>query len=111
MGDPMRPLLWVSKSHAKLAMTLRAKGHPVAKSSIPKLLRQLGYCRQVNRKTLEGSRNPDRDAQFEHINAAVVATQAAGQPVISIDTKKKVCCRGTRGVRNELKSHVQLGES
>ncbi len=89
MGDPMRPLLWVSKSHAKLAMTLRAKGHPVAKSSIPKLLRQLGYCRQVNRKTLEGSRNPDRDAQFEHINAAVVATQAAGQPVISIDTKKK----------------------
>ena len=52
-------------------MTLRAKGHPVCQeSSIPKLLRQLGYCRQVNRKTLEGSRNPDRDAQFEHINAA-----------------------------------------
>jgi hypothetical protein len=45
----------------------------------------------VNRKTLEGSRNPDRDAQFEHINAAVIATQAAGQPVISIDTKKKEC--------------------
>ena len=49
----------------------------------------MGYRRQVNRKTLEGSRNPDRDAQFEHINAAVIATQAAGQPVISIDTKKK----------------------
>jgi hypothetical protein len=89
MGDPMRPLLWVSKSHAKLAAELRAKGHKVAKSSIPKLLRRLKYCRQVNRKTLEGSRNPDRDAQFEHINAAVIATQAAGQPVISIDTKKK----------------------
>jgi hypothetical protein len=89
IGDPMRLLLWVSKSHAKLAAALRAKGHKVAKSSIPKLLRQLGYRRQVNRKTLEGSRNPDRDAQFEHINAAVIATQVAGQPVISIDTKKK----------------------
>jgi len=89
LGDPMRLLLWVSKSHAKLAVALRAKGHKVSKSSIPKLLRLLGYRRQVNRKTLESSRNPDRDAQFEHINAAVIATQAAGQPVISIDTKKK----------------------
>ena len=89
MGDPMRPLLWVSKSHAKLAAALGAMGHQVAKSSIPKLLGVLNYRRQVNRKTLEGSRNPDRDAQFEHINAAVIATQAAGQPVISIDTKKK----------------------
>ncbi len=89
MGDPMRPLLWVSKSHAKLAAALRDKGHKIATSSIPKLLGMLNYRRQVNRKTLEGSHNPDRDAQFEHINAAVIATQAAGQPVISIDTKKK----------------------
>ena len=89
MGDPMRPLLWVSKSHAKLAAALCAMGHKIAKSSIPKLLGLLKYRRQVNRKTLEGSRNPDRDAQFEHINAAVIATQAAGQPVISIDTKTK----------------------
>jgi Rhodopirellula transposase DDE domain len=89
MGDPMRPLLWVSKSHAKLTTALCAMGHQIAKSSIPKLLGLLKYRRQVNRKTLEGSRNPDRDAQFEHINAAVIATQAAGQPVISIDTKKK----------------------
>ena len=89
MGDPMRPLLWVSKSHAKLAVALCEIGHQVGKSSIPKLLGIVGYRRQVNRKTLEGSRNPDRDAQFEHINAAVIAAQAAGQPVISIDTKKK----------------------
>jgi hypothetical protein len=89
MGDPMRPLLWVSKSHAKLAAALCAMGHQIAKSSIPKLLSSLNYRRQVNRKTLEDSRNPDRDAQFEHINAAVIATQAAGQPVISIDIKKK----------------------
>jgi hypothetical protein len=89
MGDPMRPLLWVSKSHAKLAAALREMGHKIADSSIPKLLGVLEYSRQVNRKTLEGSHNPDRNAQFEHINAAVTATQAAGQPVISIDTKKK----------------------
>ena len=89
MGDPMRPLLWVSKSHAKLAEALSAMGHKIRKSSIPKLLEMLKYRRQVNRKTLEGGNNPDRDAQFEHINAAVIATQAAGQPVISIDTKKK----------------------
>jgi hypothetical protein len=89
MGDPMRPLMWVSKSHAKLAAALREMGHKIADSSIPKLLGLLKYRRQVNRKTLEGSHNPDRDAQFEHINAAVIAAQAAGQPVISIDTKKK----------------------
>jgi hypothetical protein len=89
MGDPMRPLMWVSKSHAKLAAALREMGHKIADSSIPKLLGRLEYRRQVNRKTLEGSHNPDRNAQFEHINAAATATQAAGQPVISIDTKKK----------------------
>jgi hypothetical protein len=89
MGDPMRPLLWVAKSRAKLAAALRSMGHKVTASSIPKLLALLKYRRQVNRKTLEGSHNPDRNPQFEHINAAVIATQAAGQPVISIDTKKK----------------------
>jgi hypothetical protein len=89
MGDPMRPLMWVSKSHAKLAAALRAMGHKIAARSIPKLLGLLKYRRQVNRKTLEGSHNPDRNAQFEHINAAVIAIQAAGQPVISIDAKKK----------------------
>ena len=88
-GDPMRPLRWVSKSHAKLASALCTMGHQVSKSTIPKLLELLQYRRQVNRKTLESSRNPDRDAQFEHINTAAVAMQAAGKPVISIDTKKK----------------------
>ena len=85
----MRPLRWVSKSHAKLAAALCAMGHRVSKSSIPKLLGSLQYRRQVNRKTLESVRNPDRDAQFEHINAAAIAMQASGKPVISIDTKKK----------------------
>lgn len=89
MGDPMRPLLWVSKSRAKLAAALCAMGHQISASSIPKLLRELEYRRQVNRKTLDGSNHPDRDAQFEYINAAVIKTQSAGQPVISIDSKKK----------------------
>ena len=89
MGDPMRRLKWVSKSRAKLAAALREMGHKIAASSVPKLLTLLEYRRQMNRKTLEGSHNPDRNAQFEHINAAAVATQMAGQPVISIDTKKK----------------------
>ena len=89
MGDPMRPLMWVSKSRVKLAAALQTMGHKITANSIPKLLSPLKYCRQVNRKTLEGSHNPGRDAQFEHINTAVISTQAAGQPVISIDTKKK----------------------
>ena len=89
LGDSMRSLLWVSKSHAKLAAALVALGHRVAASSLPGLLEQAGYRRQVNRKSLEGSRHPDRNAQFEHINRQAVAFQAAGQPVISVDTKKK----------------------
>lgn len=90
LGDPMRPLLWVSKSHAKLAAALVGMGHEVSPNTVGKLLREaLGYSRQANRKTLEGARHPDRDAQFEHINARVRAVQAAGDPVISVDTKKK----------------------
>jgi len=89
VGDPMRPLMWVSKSHAKLAAALRRMGHKVSASRIPKLLELLCYRRQVNRKTKEGSHHPDRNAQFEHINKQAMAFQAAGQPVISVDTKKK----------------------
>src|ERR1700732_2131779 len=89
MGDPMRPLRWVSKSHDKLATMLRAMGQKVSSSSIPKLLGELKYCRHSNRKTKEGGKHPDRDAQFEYINATVVSFQAEDQPVISIDAKKK----------------------
>ena len=89
MGDPMRPLLWVSKSHAKLAAALAGDGPQGRPNTVPKLLRQLDYRRQVNRKTQDGRQHPDRDAQFEHINAQVRAFQAADQPVISVDTKKK----------------------
>ena len=89
LGDPMRPLIWVSKSMDKLAETLTAMGHPISADTVRKELVRLGFSRQFNRKADEGSKHPDRNAQFEHINAKVVAAQADGQPVISVDTKKK----------------------
>ena len=89
LGDPMTPLLWVSKSHDKLAAAMQAIGHKISAKSVSRLLPTLGFSRQFNRKTNEGSKHPDRNAQFEHINAKVIAAQVAGQPVISVDTKKK----------------------
>ncbi len=90
MGDPMRALKWVSKSPAKLAAALNDSGHDVSPNTVVKLLTEdLGYSRQVNRKTHEGASHPDRNAQFEHINRQVIAAQAANQPAISVDTKKK----------------------
>ena len=89
LGDPMRPLIWVSKSMDKLAETLTEMGHPISADTVRKELVKLGFSRQHNRKADEGAKHPDRNAQFEHINTKVVAAQAAGQPVISVDTKKK----------------------
>ncbi len=78
-GDPQSPLRWTSKSAAKLAEGLRELGHDVAGRTVARLLRRMGYSLQANRKTLEGARHPDRDAQFEHINAAVAAALQAHQ--------------------------------
>ena len=89
LGDPMRPLLWVSKSPDKLSSALGDMGHSVSPNSVRKLLTEIGFSRQVNRKADEGANHPDRNAQFEYINAEVPAAQAAGQPVISVYTKKK----------------------
>jgi Rhodopirellula transposase DDE domain len=89
LGDPMRPLIWVSKSMDKLAAALTAMGHPISADTVHKELMKLGFSRQFNRKADEGSKHPDRNAQFEYINAKVVAAQARTQPVISVDTKKK----------------------
>ena len=89
LGDPMRPLIWVSKSMDKLADTLTSMGYPISADTVHKELVKLGFSRQFNRKADEGSRHADRNAQFEHINKKVIAAQAAGQPVISVDTKKK----------------------
>jgi len=89
LGGPMRPLIWVSKSMDKLAATLTAMGHPISADTVRKELVKLGFSRQSNRKADEGSKHPDRNAQFEYINKKVVAAQAKRQPVISVDTKKK----------------------
>jgi hypothetical protein len=89
LGDPMRPLIWVSKSLEKLAAELTRLGHRISDETVRSELTKLGFSRQSNRKADEGSKHPDRNAQFEHINAKVVAAQASGQPVISVDTKKK----------------------
>ena len=88
-GDPERPLLWASKSCDKLAAALCDMGHAVSPNTVRKLLTRLGFSRQANRKADEGSRHPDRNAQFEHINKKVLAAQGRAEPVISVDTKKK----------------------
>lgn len=88
-GDPMSALRWTCKSTARLAQELTRQAHPVAAWTVGALLRADGYSLQGNRKTKEGAAHPDRNAQFEHINAMVAKLQRRGQPVISVDTKKK----------------------
>ena len=88
-GDPMSPLRWTCKSLRRLAAELTARGHPVSRTVVGALLAREKFSLQANRKTLEGSEHPDRDAQFAHINASVTAALTARQPVISVDTKKK----------------------
>jgi hypothetical protein len=89
-GDPERVLLWTSKSVRNLARELGAEGHQAGKDLVARLLKgKLGFSLQAARKTLEGKQHPDRDAQFRHINDTVSQTIAAGQPAVSIDTKKK----------------------
>jgi Rhodopirellula transposase DDE domain len=88
-GDPMSPLRWTCKSADKLASELTTGGHPASERTVSRLLHALGYSLQSNRKTIEGKGHPDRDAQFRHINRRVKALQRRGQPVVSVDTKKK----------------------
>ena len=88
-GDPESPLRWTCKSTAKLASELARQDHPVSDRTVATLLKQAGYSLQANRKTREGSSHPDRNAQFEHINAQVKTFHKQRQPVISVDTKKK----------------------
>jgi hypothetical protein len=88
-GDPQSPLRWTCKSTPQLARELTAQGHPTSASTVWRLLRLAGYSLQSNRKTKEGTQHPDRNVQFEHIADTVQAFQARGQPVISVDTKKK----------------------
>lgn len=88
-GDPQSPLRWTCKSLRTLAEQLRAAGHSVSHVVVGQLLKAQGYSLQGNAKVIEGNQSPDRNAQFEYINATVSAALAAHQPVISVDTKKK----------------------
>lgn len=88
-GDPQSPLKWTCKSTRELAKELKKQGHVVSRTTVAKLLKEAGYSLQANRKTIEGRQHPDRNAQFEHINRRVKAQQRAGQPALSVDTKKK----------------------
>lgn len=88
-GDPQRALRWTAKSVRTLAGQLAAQGHRASHQLVAELLQAEGYSLQANVKTREGGRHPDRNAQFEYINGRIEQTQAGGQPVISVDTKKK----------------------
>lgn len=88
-GDPESALRWTTKSTTKLADELTAQGCSLSSSKVRSMLKELGYSLQANQKTREGTQHPDRNAQFEHINRKVKRFQSDGQPVISVDTKKK----------------------
>ena len=88
-GDPESPLRWTCKSLHTLADELNANGHSVSYPKVGDLLRELGYSLQANRKMLEGTDHPDRNAQFEFINGQTKQRLVAGNPVISVDTKKE----------------------
>jgi len=88
-GDPMSPLRWTCKSLSQLTAALVAQGHRIGRTVVGELLHKQKFSLQANRKTREGEGHPDRNAQFVHINDSVKAALAAGQPVISVDTKKK----------------------
>jgi transposase len=101
-GDPESPLRWTSKSGAKLAAALREMGHDVVDRTVLRLLKAKGYSLQANKKTREGASHPDRDLQFAHINQTAAAAIAAGQPVISVDTKKRELVGDFKAVGREL---------
>jgi hypothetical protein len=101
-GDPESPLRWTSKSGAKLAEALREMGHDVVDRTVLRLLRAKGYSLQANQKTREGAQHPDRDAQFQHINQTVAEAIALGEPVISVDAKKRELVGDFKAVGREF---------
>src|SRR5579862_9634743 len=88
-GDPMSPLKWTAKSTRTIAEELTRMGHPISSVTVGRCLDEMGYTLQANVKSREGSRNPNRDAQFRYLNRQVKGFRRAGDPVISVDTKKK----------------------
>ena len=108
-GHPMSPLQWTLTSTYRLAEQLQAKGFRASSELVRRLLHQMGYSLQAPSKQLEGSAHPDRNAQFEYLNDKVAAALAAGEPVISVDTKKSTCSGGARGSDEMLSGPVGRG--
>ena len=106
-GDPESPLRWTCKSLRKLTAALRDQGHTVSQRVVANLLRTLEYSLQGNRKVLEGSQHPDRNAQFEYLNEQVQRQVAAGQPAISVDAKKKELVGSFKNGGRELRPKGQ----
>jgi hypothetical protein len=102
-GEPEAPLRWVSRSQRNIAEALRRQGFEVSQKLVGRLLRALEYSCQANRKTREGSSHPDRNAQFAYINATVKTAITAGEPAISVDTKKKELVGDFRNPGRELR--------
>jgi hypothetical protein len=109
-GDPMSPLRWTTKSTRNLADALSADGHPVSHVRVGELLHGLGYSLQGNLKSVEGKQHPDRDAQFGHINGLAKRYLKAGDPVISVDSKKKELVGETPGYKNNGRDWQPKGE-
>ena len=109
-GDPQAALLWVSRSQRHLAGQLAVRGYRVDHTVVGRLLKDMGFSLQANAKTREGSQHPDRNAQFEHINACVGRFRRAGQPAISVDTKKKELIGDFKNAGRELRPKGQPEE-
>jgi len=88
-GDPMSLVRWTTKSLHHLVQALAAKGHRIQKSALAEILHDLGFSLHVNKKSIEGTSHPDRDAQFHHINSTCKVFEQNGNPIISVDCKKK----------------------
>lgn len=110
-GEPTNPLRWTCKSTRNLAAELRQQGYQVSASTVRGLLGELGYSLQANRKKREGKQYPDRDAQFEHINARVTARKRRGEPALSVDTKKKETLGNKSNVGREYEPQGQPRET
>ena len=102
-GDPESPLLWTARSQRNLVTALATRGHTTSAPMVARLLKELGYSLQANRKRLEGAQHPDRDAQFEHVNETIRRQLAAHQPAISVDTKKKELVGNYKNAGRELR--------
>ncbi len=109
-GDPESPLRWTCKSVRRLAESLQQKGHQTSYRMVARLLKKLGYSLQANRKTREGASHPDRNAQFEYINRKVKSYMARGEPVISVDAKKKELVGNFKNAGRELQPPGQPEE-